>query len=102
MNAFTSPVALHQPSFTHTLLKTTTFTQHRVLKRARVNKRHCYSISFCASAGEKSEANEEDDIPGIGDWREFRAALVAGSAEELQRKKEQAYRTGHWAHPVCI
>lgn len=99
-NAFASPVALHQTSFTHSLSKTTTCTQPRVLKRARIGSRQ--SISFCTSAEEKSDANEEDDIPNVGDWREFRAALIAGSAEELQRKKEQAYRTGHWAHPVRI
>lgn len=34
------------------------------------------------------------------EWREFRAALVAGSVEELERSKQTAHRPGHWAHPV--
>lgn len=34
------------------------------------------------------------------DWREFRAALVAGSLADLERAKEDAYRKGHWAHSV--
>lgn len=53
---------------------------------------------------DKSAASESEDdfVPSGdgGDWREFRAALVAGSIEALEKTKRTAYRTGHWAHAV--
>lgn len=55
---------------------------------------------------EQSEPSDGDASPdplqavGSRDWREFRAALVAGSTEALEKAKETAYRTGHWAHSV--
>lgn len=51
---------------------------------------------------EPSSEGESDPLESISkqDWREFRAALVVGSAEALEKSKETAYRTGHWAHPV--
>lgn len=49
-----------------------------------------------------NDSGEEAESPNIEnrDWREFRAALVVGSVEALEKTKETAYRTGHWAHSV--
>lgn len=52
----------------------------------------------CGTRAALDDAN--GDVTGR-DWREFRAALVAGSAEALARRKEGAYRAGHWAHPLA-
>lgn len=60
---------------------------------------------------EQSSDGRSDDPSGSNDdtfqgldqnWREFRAALVAGSVARHQELKRDAYRTGHWAHPVSL
>lgn len=47
--------------------------------------------------------SDDETTPGLDpNWREFRAALVAGSVARHQELKRNAYRTGHWAHPVSL
>ncbi|CAN8075051.1 unnamed protein product [Agarophyton chilense] len=45
--------------------------------------------------------NEQPDVPNR-DWREFRAALVAGSVAALENTKNNAHRKGHWAHALAL
>lgn len=52
-------------------------------------------------AGENENSANDESPPLISkNWREFRAGLVAGSAQRHLQAKESAYRTGHWAHSV--
>lgn len=68
---------------------------HSCTKRTRTH------VAMCSQS--PSSSDEPDPLGSISrrDWREFRAALVAGSAEALEQSKQKAYREGHWAHPVC-
>lgn len=50
---------------------------------------------------QNDDSSEKPSKPSLN-WREFRAALVAGSVARHQEAKRTAYRTDHWAHPVSI
>lgn len=70
-------------------------------KRARAHCTKIRRVMLCHITNPGEDSGDSDDTPTVpGDWREFRAALVAGSAEKLERSKETAYRKGHWAHSV--
>lgn len=52
---------------------------------------------------ERPSSPDDESPPLISpNWREFRASLIAGSAQRHEQAKESAYRTGHWAHAVSF
>lgn len=55
-------------------------------------------VPQCSMRG--GEENDEFPPKISANWREFRAALIAGSVESHEKAKQTAYRTGHWAHAV--
>lgn len=77
----------------------------RPVARAWHRKRARTSLWRMCDASPADEPVDEPDADALSsiqdrDWREFRAALVVGSNEALEEKKEKACRKGHWAHPV--
>lgn len=98
--AFTSLVPVARPTTSGSstcLIK----KQPLVMKTKRTRPRRMVQMSQASPAPESSD--DDANNPEVSDdWREFRAALIAGSAEELERNKENAYRPGHWAHSVCL
>lgn len=70
-------------------------------KRARTS---LWRMCDASSTSPEEPQDEPDALETIRDrdWREFRAALVAGSTQALEEKKQTAYRKGHWAHPVRL
>lgn len=56
------------------------------------------------SACERAPGPDPDNEPPplSANWREFRAALVAGSVAKHEEAKRDAYRPGHWAHALSL
>ncbi|KAI0566811.1 hypothetical protein FGB62_6g326 [Gracilaria domingensis] len=51
---------------------------------------------------ESEHSRDEQTNEPSQDWREFRAALIAGSQAALEDTKNKAYRKGHWAHALAL